>query len=74
MRKLTSPVSRVPVTEQRRRRWMSSEATFMRVEAMLLVPRQRPGKASGSAAGAVAGIGFEQLLRVCRKNGLKSKG
>jgi len=63
----------VPRLEKRRRDWMSSETAFMRFGGMLLLPHKRV-RAIGFGVNPGTTIGVEQLLKACRKNGLKSKG
>ncbi len=60
--------------EQHRQCWMSSEAAFLRVEAMLVLPHRRARYVRLRGLTPVSTVGFDQLLRACRKNGLKSKG
>ena len=62
-----------PRQDARRSRWMGSEAAFMRIRAAVLIPSEKTSKASRGAK-MPEPIGIDQLMRVCRKSGSKSKG
>jgi len=73
MSRASSRVRMTPRQENRRSRWMGTEAAFLKVRALILLPEQRSSTRSEGAVSA-SPVGVEQLLNACRKSGLKSKG
>jgi len=73
MSRASKRVQKKPRQEGRRSRWMGSEAAFLKVRALILVPAQRSSRRLEGRE-SVTPIGVEQLLDACRKSGLKSKG
>jgi len=63
----------VPRQAGRRSRWMGSESAFLKVRPLVLVPSRRLATSSSGVV-SVTPVEVEQLLKVCRKSGLKSKG
>lgn len=53
---------------------MGSEAAFLKARAMILLPVNRAATSRVRVAPAPQAVDVEQVLRACRKNGLKSKG